>query len=87
MRLFESSRKVQVFGSSLALTLPAFFVKVNEIEKGSVVSVHYGLEGVLVLSQSKDPEATIKCLTKILDALEEKVRAQNDNVGEDDVDV
>jgi hypothetical protein len=34
MPVFESSRKVQVFGSSLALTLPAMFVKVNEIEKG-----------------------------------------------------
>ena len=87
MRVFESSRIVQVFGSSLALTLPAFFVKANEIEKGSVVSVHYGLEGVLVLSQSKDPEATLKCLSKILDALEEKIREQNDDVGEGDVDV
>jgi len=87
MPVFESSRKVQVFGSSLAMTLPAFFVKANEIEKGSVVSVHYGLEGVLVLSQSKDPEATMKCLTKILDALEKKVKDQNDDAGEGDINV
>lgn len=87
MPVFESSRKVQVFGSSLAMTLPAFFVKANEIEKGSVVSVHYGLEGVLVLSQSKDPEATMKCLTKILDALEKKVKDQNYDAGEGEFNV
>ena len=87
MPVFESSRKVQVFGSSLAMTLPAFFVKANEIEKGSVISVHYGLDGVLVISLRKDPEVTVRCLTKILDALEEKVREQNDDEGEGDADV
>ena len=87
MPVFESSRKVQVFGSSLAMTLPAMFVKANEVEKGSVVSVHYGLDGVLVLSMRKDPEVTVRCLTKILDALVEKVREQNDDEGEGDVDV
>ena len=84
--VFESSRKVQVFGSSLAMTLPALFVKANEIEKGLVMTVHYGLEGVLVLSQCEDLEVTMKCLTKILDVLEEKVREQNDGEGERDAD-
>ena len=37
MRMYESSRKVQVFDSSLALPLPAFFVKANEIEKCSMM--------------------------------------------------
>ena len=87
MPVFESSRKVQVFGSSLAMTLPAFFVKANEVEKGSVMSVHYGLDGVLVISLRKDPEVTVRCLTKILDALEEKVREQDDDEGEGDADV
>ena len=59
----------------------------NEVEKGSVMNVHYGLEGVLVLSRSKDPEVTLKCLTKILDALEEKIKAQKDDEGEGDSDV
>ena len=57
MPVFESSRKVQVFGSSLALTLPALFVKANEVEKGSVGKVYYGLEGVLVVSLVDDPKA------------------------------
>ena len=35
MPVFESERKVQAFGSSLAFTLPALFVKANEIKKGS----------------------------------------------------
>ncbi len=57
MPVFESSRKVQVFGSSLAMTLPALFVKANEVEKGSVGKVYYGLEGVLVISLVDDPKA------------------------------
>jgi len=48
--------------------------------------VHYGLDGVLVLSMRKDPEVTVRCLTKILDALEEKVREQDDDEGEGDAD-
>jgi antitoxin component of MazEF toxin-antitoxin module len=57
MPVFESSRKVQVFGSSLALTLPALFVKANEVEKGSVGKVYYGLNGVLVVSLVDDSTA------------------------------
>ena len=70
MPVFESSRKVQVFGSSLALTLPAMFVKANEIEKGSIMKVLYGLEGVLVASQVEDDGALRECLLNILDNLE-----------------
>jgi hypothetical protein len=33
---------VQVFGDSLVLTLPAFFVKANEVERGAVMKVYYG---------------------------------------------
>ena len=73
MPVFESSRKVQVFGSSLAMTLPAMFVKVNEIGKGRVVNVLYGLDGVLVASSVEDPEALLECLMKIIGKLEEKV--------------
>jgi len=35
MSVFESRKKVQVFGESLVLTLPAFFVRANEIEKSA----------------------------------------------------
>ena len=62
MPVFESSRKVQVSGSSLAMTLPSLFVKANEIEKGTVVNVLYGLDGVLVLSRC---EGLMKILEKI----------------------
>jgi antitoxin component of MazEF toxin-antitoxin module len=68
MPVFESSRKVQVFGSSLALTLPALFVKVNEVEKGSVGKVYYGLDGVLVVSLVDDPRAR-EGLMEIIDKL------------------
>lgn len=75
MPVFESSRKVQVSGSSLAMTLPALFVKASEIEKGSVVHVFFGLDGVLVLTQGGDHE-TIEGLMKILEKLEEIVKVQ-----------
>ena len=70
MPVFESSRKVQAFGTSLALTLPSTFVKGNEIEKGSFMKVLHGLEGVLVVSQVEDDGALTECLLRILDSLE-----------------
>ena len=48
MPLFESKRKAQVFGSSLALTLLSLFAKAHEIEKGSRLKVLYGLDGARV---------------------------------------
>ena len=66
MPVFESSRKVQVFGSSLAMTLPAMFVKANEIEKGAQLKVLYGLEGVLVLSKCDDVDVMVDCLSNII---------------------
>ena len=72
MTVFESSRKVQVFGSSLAMTLPALFVKANEIKKGSVMKVYYGLDGILVISWAEKEENLNKSLRNILKKLEEK---------------
>jgi len=74
MPVFESSRKVQVSGSSLALTLPAMFVKANEVEKGAVLNTIFGLDGVLVVSQFEDPEDTRDHLMEIIEKLEEKIR-------------
>jgi len=74
MPVFKSSRKVQTSGSSLAMTLPAMFVKANEIEKGSVLKVHYGLDGVLVASWVDKPEELMKCLVEIMEKLDENVR-------------
>ena len=70
MPVFESTRKVQTFGTSLAVTLPAMFVKANEIEKGSFMKVLYGLEGVLVASKIEDNKALKQCLLQILNNLE-----------------
>lgn len=49
MSVYEDSRKVQALGSSLAVTLPAFFVELCGLEPGSEVRVIYGLDGVLVV--------------------------------------
>jgi len=73
MPVFESSRKVQVLGSSLALTIPALFVKANEVEKGQEVSVFFGLDGVLVLSSVEDYEAIRERLLSIIEGLEKKI--------------
>ncbi len=82
MPVFKSSRKVQTFGSSLAMTLPAMFVKANEIEKGSVLKVHYGLDGVLVASWVDKPEELMKCLMEIMDKLDEYVRNSEEQTQE-----
>lgn len=76
MPIFESSRKVQVFGSSLAVTLPALFVKANEVEKGSVGKVYYGLEGVLVVSMVEESKV-MESLMKIMEKLDENCLTQN----------
>ena len=79
MPVFESVRKVQVFGSSLAVTLPALFVKACEIEKGSVMNVVYGLNGILVASSVSEPERLMKRLSEIIIKLEEMIKDQDLN--------
>ena len=78
MPVFESSRKVQAFGSSLAMTLPAMFVKANEVEKGSVLRVYYGLDGVLVASWVDGPEALRERLVEIMEKLDENVKKEKE---------
>lgn len=75
MPVFESSRKVQLFGSSLAMTLPALFVKANEVEKGSIGKVYYGLEGVLVVSVVEESKAR-ESLMKIMEKMDENSLTQ-----------
>ena len=77
MPIFESSRKVQVFGTSLAMTLPAFFVKANEIKKGSVLKVLYDLDGTLIVSLIENPESVKKSITSIIEKLEEITKNSN----------
>ena len=81
MPVFKSSRKVQLFGSSLALTLPALFVKACEIRKGAEMGVLFGLDGVLVVSEVMEPEALKKGLLLILKDLEERVAINNSEKG------
>ncbi len=78
MPVFESYRKVQAFGSSLAMTLPAMFVKANEVEKGSVLRVYYGLDGVLVASWVDGPEALRERLVEIMEKLDENVKKEKE---------
>jgi len=73
MPVFEYSRKVQTLGSSLALTIPSLFVKVMEIKKGDALDVIHSLDGVLVVSNSKDVGSLRECLMMLLDMLEDKV--------------
>jgi antitoxin component of MazEF toxin-antitoxin module len=78
MPVFESSRKVQVFGSSLALTLPAMFVKVNEIEKGSKMNVLYGLDGVLIISNISDKKELQVILINIINEIRKKPKNKDE---------
>ncbi len=70
MPVFQSSRKVQSFGSSLAVTLPAFFVKANEVKKGSVGKVYFCLDGVLVITLVEESK-TKEHLKKIIEKMSE----------------
>ena len=74
MPVFETSRKVQEFGSSLACTLPALFTKACEIEKGNTINVLYELNGVLVISKSSDCRLIIESLNNILN----KIKSNNE---------
>lgn len=76
MPFFESERKVQVFGSSLALTLPSMFVKANELVKGRVVNVLYDLDGILIFCLEDDSKEVVKHIINLLDKMESKLRAQ-----------
>ena len=78
MPVFECSRKVQRFGSSMAMTLPSIFVKVNEVKKGSVCNVYYGFEGVLVISVMNEPETLREGLMEIIDKIDEKYPKNGD---------
>ena len=71
MPVFKSSRKVQGFGSSLAVTLPALFVKACEIEKGLEMEVLFGLDGVLVVSDCVDAVELRDKLMMIVDKIDE----------------
>ncbi len=74
MPVFEYSRKVQTLGSSLALTIPSLFIKVMEIKKGDALDVIHSLDGVLVVSNSKDVGSLRERLMILLDTLEDRVR-------------
>ena len=76
MPVFESERKVQATGSSLSITLPAFFVKANEIRKGSLLKVVYNLDGVLIVFCGDDSEVMLEHLKAIQKKIDEEVVAR-----------
>lgn len=72
MPVFRSSRKVQLFGSSLAVTIPALFVKACEIEKGAEVNILYDLDDLLVVWDQRETAVLRVRLRSLLEKLEEK---------------
>ena len=72
MPVFKTSRKVQSFGSSLALTLPSMFIKACEIEKGAKMNVLYGLKGVLLTFSCEDSDVVIKSIKEIIRKIDER---------------
>jgi antitoxin component of MazEF toxin-antitoxin module len=63
-------------GSSLAITLPAFFVKVNDIQKGSKVEAIYGLKGVIIITKLKNKKEIKNYLLKIIENMEDATKSQ-----------
>ena len=74
--VFESERRVQATGSSLSITLPAFFVKANEVMKGSLLKVVYNLDGVLIVFCGDDSEVMLEHLKAIQKKIDEEVVAR-----------
>lgn len=69
LKIFKTTRKVQLFGSSLALTIPAMFAKINDIEKGKRLNLFYDLNGTLILANCENEEELTKCLINLLESL------------------
>jgi len=82
MPVFRSVRKVLVSGSSLAMTLPALFVKTNEIKKGQLMNVLFGLDGVIIICHGDDQHAR-DGLRKIMEKLVESISKQDENLKDD----
>lgn len=72
MPFFLSKRKVQKFGTSLAITLPALFVKGNEIKKGCEAMTFFSFEGILIASWLDDYEEIKRTLVNMMAELERR---------------
>ena len=72
MPYFRSKRKVQGFGSSLAITLPALFVKGNEIKKGCDAFTFFSFDGLLIVSWLQDKENLKQVLKELLNEFEKE---------------
>ena len=71
MPVFKSERKVQRFGSSYAITIPALYVKLNEVKKGSLLNIIYNTDNVMIVSKVR-PEKVLTHLEKLIRDIEEK---------------
>lgn len=72
MPLFRTSRKVQMFGDSLALTIPAMYVKMNEIKKGNKLNIFYDLNGIMICANCRNEEELKVKLIKFIKTMEAK---------------
>ncbi len=72
MPVFESKRKVQETGSSLAITLPVLYVRASDVKKGSKLKVVYDFYGVLIVSNDHDPGNMVKLVSGIVDEVKKK---------------
>ena len=77
MPVFTSERKVQRFGSSYAITIPALYVKLNEVKKGSLLNIIYSTDNVMIVSKVR-PEKVLTHLEELIRDIEEKTFEPND---------
>lgn len=73
MPLFKSSRKVQAFGSSLALTIPAMYARINEIRKGNKIRIFYDLDGTMIMANCRNEKELKACILKFLQTLDDSL--------------
>ena len=63
-----------MFGSSLALTIPAMYAKINDIDKGKRLNLFYDLNGTLILVNCDSEAELVEKLISFLKTLEKNKR-------------
>lgn len=61
-------------GSSLGMTIPAFFAKYNQIRKGSELKTLYSQDGFMIICSEGNSEETIQRLREVMKELVDKER-------------
>jgi len=69
MTILKYNRKVLSLGSSLALTIPNLYIKLNNIKKSKEMYMFFNIEDIIILCPHNDDDLLKNSLTNFLDEL------------------